>query len=214
MDVFAFRALERLAAVIIGGMAIYLGYRLFLAIQTGGEGKAEVSLPGDVTIMISRVGPGVFFALFGTIIVAASFYYAISYSETAQATPQGTTTVRQLSGIGPSAGTAAPERTAVANAAARDEEAVVAERLRLRQEIEFLNRAPDLLRPGLNDGQREEIARHLREIKLRLMQSVWGDDWGDPRAFRDWAENGPEPADGKGFREARGFYDAGEARAP
>src|SRR5918996_4726813 len=81
MDILLLRGLERLAVVLIGGMAIYLGYRLFLAVKAEASGEAKISLPGDVTVMVSRVGPGVFFALFGSIVVAASLYFSIRYSD-------------------------------------------------------------------------------------------------------------------------------------
>lgn len=216
MDMFAFRALERLVAVIIGGMAVYLGYRLFHAIPHGGDGEARVSLPGEVSIMISRVGPGVFFALFGTLVVAASLYYAIKYDETTRTSPDGVTYTRTLSGIGNAGGGALVRREAVATVeeVAADPQALELERIRLRQEIEFLNRIPHALSAELNEGQRQEAARHLREIKLRLMRSVWGSDWGDPEDFRIWAEGGPEPGDGEAFRRARILYAAGQEDAP
>ena len=72
------RGIERLVIVLIGGMAIYLGYRLFLAVKAEAEGEAKISLPHDVTVMVSRVGPGVFFALFGSMVVIASLYFSIA----------------------------------------------------------------------------------------------------------------------------------------
>ncbi len=213
MDMFAFRALERLVAVMIGGMAIYLGYRLFFTIESG-EGNARVSLPGDITIMISRVGPGVFFALFGTMVVAASFYYAIKYQEISQSAREGTV-IRELNGMGAAAEPAAHEGWAgTADASADAGQALQLDRVRLRQEVEFLNRVPGLLRPDMNEGQREEAARHLREIKLRLMLTVWASDWGNSGTFRIWAEGGPEPEDAETFREARVFYTSGEEDLP
>jgi hypothetical protein len=134
MDMFAFRALERLVAVMIGGMAIYLGYRLFFTID-GGAGNARVSLPGDVTIMISRVGPGVFFALFGTLVVAASFYYAIKYQEISQSARESTI-MRELNGIGAAAEPGVREGRDATDASADQGQALELEsnRLRLRQD--------------------------------------------------------------------------------
>jgi hypothetical protein len=83
------------------------------------------------------------------------------------------------------------------------------ERLRLRQEIEFLNRLPTLLGRGLSEGQRPAAARQVREIKLRLMTTVWGDDWADPKSFRLWAEGGGAAEDSDAFAAARAFYEAG-----
>jgi hypothetical protein len=202
MEILLMRGLERLAVVLIGGMAIYLGYRLFLAVKAEASGEAKISLPGDVTAMVSRVGPGVFFALFGSIVVATSLYFSIHYSDAERA----------YSGIGSSVA-GRPPASGPAIPAAADRMAPAADleldRVRLRQEIEFLNRLPALLGPGLSEGQRATAARHLREVKLRLMSTVWADDWSDPAAFRLWAEGGAEVTDGEAFRRARAFYEAG-----
>ena len=41
MDISILRLIERIVGVLIGGLAIYLGYRLFIKIpeQRGGDGK-------------------------------------------------------------------------------------------------------------------------------------------------------------------------------
>ena len=49
----------------------------------------------------------------------------------------------------------------------------------------------------------------MREIKLRLMASVWADDWSDPAKFRMWAEGGAAADDSDAFGSARTFYEAG-----
>jgi hypothetical protein len=198
MDILLLRGIERLAIVLIGGMAIYLGYRLFLAVRADAEGEAKITLPNDVTVMVSRVGPGVFFALFGSLVVVASLYFSIRYSDAERDVVYSGMT-------GSSAG--APAAGEVASAS--PDEALTLARLRLRQEIEFLNRLPALLGPGLGEGQRETAARHVREIKLRLMASVWADDWSDPAAFRLWAEGGAVAEDSEAFGSARAFYEAG-----
>lgn len=199
MDILLLRGIERLAIVLIGGMAIYLGYRLFLAVKAEAEGEARINLPHDVTVMVSRVGPGVFFALFGSIVVVASLYFSIRYSDADRA----------YSGMAPVTFSAAGEAGPAPAAAAPSGEALELARLRLRQEIEFLNRLPGLLDDGLNEGQRETAARHMREIKLRLMASVWADDWSDPDSFRLWAEGGAAAESDEAFGNARAFYLAG-----
>jgi hypothetical protein len=199
MEILLMRGLERLAVVLIGGMAIYLGYRLFLAVKADASGEARISLPGDVTVMVSRVGPGVFFALFGSIVVAASLYFSISYSD-----PERDIIYRGIAPAGRSAADAAITADHMASA-----ENLELDRVRLRQEIEFLNRLPALLGPGLGEGQRATAARHVREVKLRLMSTVWAGDWSDPAGFRLWAEGGAEVEDSEAFRRARAFYEAG-----
>jgi len=178
-------------------MAIYLGYRLFLAVKAEADGEAKITLPHDVTVMVSRVGPGVFFALFGSMVVVASLYFSIAYSDAE----------RSYSGMMPSPPAAAKAAPLVLAAPPR--EAQELERLRLRQEIGFLNRLPSLLGSGPSEGQRAAISRHVREIKLRLMASVWADDWTDPDKFRMWAEGGAAADDSDAFGSARAFYEAG-----
>lgn len=205
MDILLMRGIERFAIVLIGGMAIYLGYRLFLAVRAEAEGEARITLPHDVTVMVSRVGPGVFFALFGSVVVVASLYFSIRYSDADRDIV--------YSGMAPSLSAAGGAASAVPTAAAASDEALALARLRLRQEIEFLNRLPALLGPGLSEGQRETAARHVREIKLRLMATVWADDWSDPDSFRLWAEGGAAAEGGDAFGSARAFYEAGAAPA-
>src|SRR2546421_1153464 len=77
----AARHFERLLIVLGGGLSIYLGYRMFLAIPRAataaetGEGKLE--LPGGVSIYVTRVGPGVFFALFGAVILGLGLQHGL-----------------------------------------------------------------------------------------------------------------------------------------
>jgi hypothetical protein len=204
MDILLLRGVERLVIVLIGGMAIYLGYRLFLTVRAEAEGEAKITLPHDVTVMVSRVGPGVFFALFGSIVITASLYFSIRYSD-AERAYSGITdsqTGRPISAAAP----------AISPAAANPDEANEAlelARVRLRQEIEFLNRLPSLLGASLSEGQQATAERHLREIKLRLMTSVWADDWSEPSAFRLWAEGGAPAADDDAFERVRAYYEAG-----
>jgi hypothetical protein len=204
MDILLMRSIERLAIVLIGGLAIYLGYRLFLAVKAEAEGEAKITLPHDVTVMVSRVGPGVFFALFGSMVVIASLYFSISYSDAD----------RNVVYMAPAGQATGETAAAVTTASPLQGETLALERLRLRQEIEFLNRLPGLLGPGLSQGQRATAMRHVREIKLRLMASVWADDWADPAAFRLWAEDGAVAEDSDAFASARAFYLAGAEPGP
>jgi uncharacterized membrane protein YfcA len=76
------RLLERILSVVIGGLAIYLGYRLFLNVPEHRDSQGKVTLPWNTTVILSRVGPGVFFALFGAIVVSLSFVKPIDYDDT------------------------------------------------------------------------------------------------------------------------------------
>ncbi len=70
------RSIERLAGIFIGGLSIYFGYRLFLRLPERREGEGSIKLL-DASIVLSRIGPGVFFALFGAAVVALSLYKGV-----------------------------------------------------------------------------------------------------------------------------------------
>ena len=88
MDVETLRGLERLLVIAAGALAIFLGYRLFLRMPERREGEGKFELPGGISIYVSRVGPGVFFALFGAAILVWSVAQPFSYK--APAGPENT----------------------------------------------------------------------------------------------------------------------------
>jgi hypothetical protein len=71
------RHLERLVIALSGALAIWLGYRLFLNMPLAEKGTGKLQLPGGISIFISRVGPGVFFALFGAGVLAYGLHQAV-----------------------------------------------------------------------------------------------------------------------------------------
>src|SRR4051812_39391121 len=70
---FLTRMGERLLGVVIGGMSVYLGYSLFTKLPDKTDSSSKLILPGGISIWLSRVGPGLFFALFGAAIVLTAF---------------------------------------------------------------------------------------------------------------------------------------------
>jgi hypothetical protein len=74
MDVLLLRFFERITVVLISGMAIYLGFRLFLAVPELKDSDGKVELPWNISVVTTRVGPGVFFALFGIAAVSLALY--------------------------------------------------------------------------------------------------------------------------------------------
>jgi hypothetical protein len=61
------RSMERLIIVVIGGVSLWMGWQLFLRMQLE-EQQAEVTW-NNVSVKLQRVGPGIFFAAFGTILL-------------------------------------------------------------------------------------------------------------------------------------------------
>ena len=60
MDLLQLRVIERVLAVVVGGMSVYLGYRLFIKLPEQMDSSGKVVLPGGISVFVSRIGPGVF----------------------------------------------------------------------------------------------------------------------------------------------------------
>lgn len=76
------RHLERLVIALSGALTIWLGYRLVLSVPLAARGTGKLQLPGGISIFISRVGPGVFFALFGAGVLAYELHQAVQIAVT------------------------------------------------------------------------------------------------------------------------------------
>jgi hypothetical protein len=71
----------RAIITIAGAIAIYCGYRLFY-VATEKQGELNVKLGANHQLGLREVGPGVFFALFGAIILVVCLVYPMKYEET------------------------------------------------------------------------------------------------------------------------------------
>jgi len=183
MDPTTLRLTERILDVLIGGISIYLGYRLFLALPEKTDSNGKFVLPGNISVHLSRVGPGIFFALFGAIVVALSLHDSIQYRDPTM----------QFSGM--SLAASAPDRPP--NEVARG---------LLREDMALLNALPAALKTNLATEARVRIEQAIPRVKLALMKGAWGEDWGDMSAFERWVREGsvmPPPA---GLEKAAEYY--------
>lgn len=180
MDPLVLRFIERITAVLMGGLAIYLGYHLFLRVPEQKDSAGKVTLPWNISVVMSRIGPGVFFALFGVIAVGIALVRPL---EIGAAPLQGTNVHPSVRYIGD---------TATDDAAARADG-----RTFLRKQIAVLNTIPRELRPNIPEQDRDSIQRTIAKVKLALMKPLWGDSaegFGDPSEFEKWVlANEPEP---------------------
>jgi len=181
------RAAERLLLVLVGAMAVYLGYNLFRqmpnARKGANEGEGKIELPGGVSIFLTRIGPGVFFALFGFAVIGYSVTRPIQLNLPA---PSGTATGASASagggvsysGVGQrDPGLAA--RTPLAPIAGPEPEMVVAK----------LNGAYQDAQKRLNMVEALELAQVIRAAKFAVMLGRWKAEWGDRDAFERWARD-------------------------
>jgi hypothetical protein len=178
-----FRSIERIVAVAIGGVSIYLGYRLFIAVPLRRESEGKVVLPGDISIYLSKIGPGAFFALFGAIVVAVSFQQSITYREGFGKSPEESEQSQPASSKAASYigfGSADPANRALES-----------RRLQVEADIRFLETTlPQALKKDLRTESRTDVNVLVPRLKLALVHTVWDSQWGDFGRFRQWVETG------------------------
>ena len=188
-------AFQRILSILIGGMVIYFGYRLFLSLpgkrgRDGGSG--EFSLGGANKVKLSKVGPGVFFAVFGAGLIAYSFAKPMKVNipgaaQNAQSSPSAANA--------PSAGTGTVVAAGFSYVGAVSAPETDEDRTRMRnetqQDIIILNRALD----RANASDRPQVERAVVRAKVALMEPLWAEDWGELKDFRDWLAKGGTPPD-------------------
>jgi len=183
--VIIFRMVERILGVLIGAVLIYFGYRLFLGLATKrgrDRGGGEFSFAGGNKIKLSKVGPGVFFALFGAGLIVFSLLKPVSLTMSPDA----------------SKATASPKRGSIAASEFKFVGAVSVpetdtDRTRMRaqteQDIIALNRSLE----SADAARRAELERAVSRSKFALMEPLWAEDWGDIADFRDWLDKRGNP---------------------
>lgn len=181
--VIIFRMIERILGVLIGALLIYFGYRLFLSLGKRGRegGSGDFSFAGGNKIRLSKVGPGVFFALFGAGLIVFSLVRPVSLTTSRPVSkgPDSKEPVVAASDFKFVGAVSIPEND-------QDRERMRAE---TRQDVIALNRALDQANGSDHAGLQRAIAR----AKLALMEPLWAEDWGDPENFRNWLDKGGGP---------------------
>lgn len=183
-------AFQRILGIFIGGMLVYFGYRLFLSLPgkgSGDGGSGEFSLGRGNKVKLSKVGPGVFFAIFGAGLIAYSFANPMKVNIPAKA---ATTPTREgASKAGTTTVAAAGFSYIGAVSAPETDEDRARMRAETEQDIVVLNRTLQ----DANASERPQVERAIVKAKLALMEPLWADDWGELKDFRDWLAKGETP---------------------
>jgi hypothetical protein len=205
MEPLTLRALERIVGVLIGGFAIYLGYQLFVQLPTQMNSEGKFVLPGNISIYLSRVGPGVFFALFGTLVVAASFYFQLKIISPASG-------AQSLSPQDVSSGSIAVSYLA-ATEGISDRQALESARSRVLTDIRTLNQLHNHLTVdakrdtvGIKEDERTDIMVTIPRLKLTMLFTVWDKDWGDYAQFAKWVKTGAAGSPPQGTEKAAALF--------
>lgn len=179
MDVSILRGIERIFVVCFSGLAIYLGYRLFSQIPEKADAQGKVVLPGGISIYMTRVGPGAFFALFGLIVLALSLYFSVEIQK-------GGNTPANPANSSPHASSGEVYRGFGQQNKTADD--LSKERLSIRPDMYQLNNLMGLLRNDIKEPERGDVETLIKNIKLKMIYSVWSDDWGDYKLFKEWTD--------------------------
>lgn len=202
------RMAERLLGLLAGGLCVVLGYQLFIRLPEKSDSSGKVILPGGVSIWLSRVGPGIFFALFGVAIIAYSFASTVRISEQTavpvQASPGATTEAlassrREISAMS--------DRSARATREEREEQLGY-----LRLALANLNAAIDRLQRDTQPPERERLVAGLQGAKMLLLRGSWDTPWGDPARFQAWVNSGAVLPAPSGMDIPAGLYLTGQTR--
>lgn len=193
------RSIERYLALCIGAFSIYLGYSLFIKLAefsealSKSEGKFEVA---GIKIGLSHVGPGIFFALFGAVVVWLAVRMQMSYVR--REVPDATGEIAENPQIDQS-GTLNPSGASVAftylgaTEKVADHEAIEAARGRLLRDFRAIDKVSNTLSKAKKDtpvsmsqDDRMDFIISVPRIKEALMFTVWDSDWGDYAEFSAW----------------------------
>jgi hypothetical protein len=204
------RMAERMLGLLAGVLCVVLGYRLFVRLPEKTDSAGKVVLPGGISIWMSRVGPGCFFALFGAAIVAYSFTSTVKVSEerpVPSARPAG-------EGQSEALAMRKQEISAMTDRSARPVKSGAGDEglADLRTALANLNATIDRLQRDVAPPERERLVAGLQNAKLLLLRGAWSPAWGDPARFQSWINSGailPAPA---GMDEPAGLYLAGQTR--
>jgi hypothetical protein len=177
-ELIMLRATERLVAIIIGGMAIWFGYRLFLAVpDQAADGRAELTLAKNQRLLITRIGPGTFFALFGSAVVMASLLSAVSL-QTGQGDSYSAAGQRQLLEAESASVKSLPPIPSIN----------VAD---MMLSLAFLNELELELAGAGTEHQRRWREQRFRVARLAILGRGWQHSWGDFAEFELWLKQDP-----------------------
>lgn len=203
MEPLFLRALERIIGVLIGGFAIYLGYQLFMHLPTQMNSEGKVVLPGNISVYLSRVGPGAFFALFGTVVVAASFYFQLKASVPGQATISATEAS--------SGGVAYQYMTGTGGI--NDKQNMEAARSQRLSDIRTLNKLHARLSAQsqgdvvlITAEERTDLILAIPRFNLAMLSLSWEKNWGDYASFARWVKSGAGGRPPQGTEKAASLF--------
>jgi hypothetical protein len=142
-----------------------------------------------VSIYLSRIGPGIFFALFGSAILV----YALRPVEFDH---QQTVAAAASSPGAPPAAMQTVHHSGIGSASSPDLDQRQAERNNAVGTVFELKKIEDAVELALKGRAQEDAKAALEDAKVRIMRTVWDEEaWGPLGDFEAWRTAGmPQPA--------------------
>ncbi len=169
----AAHSVERIVAVLLGGLAVYYGFRLFMVVPVETRGDGKIELPG-ISVVLAKAGPGLFFAAFGALVVIISLLRPIKVG--GDAAYQGVTEA------------AVPRGETIRAVPQAQGPGMEQQLARIRLTVQTLNCMQRLSTLGAQALSVQDSDLAVRSAKLALLKSAWSDGaWGDYGAFEQWA---------------------------
>jgi hypothetical protein len=196
--------LERIIATLLGGFFAWLGYRLFLDVPTKQNSSGEFKLPTGIAIHLTRIGPGIFFALFGAAAICYSFYSQVTIrrSESRVQTTGDKTRASMAADPEKQKAQDSPDNsmrevntkdfTGISGASEAPPQDVLLRRNECKSYVKFLNDLSVHLDAKPDATELKDYKNYLPQIKLAVVKTVWYDDWGNRTAFENWVALGAE----------------------
>ncbi len=184
-EIMMLRMFERMLSVLIGGLSIYFGYRLFLLLPTQSNSSGKIELPG-FSVVLAKAGPGLFFAAFGSIFLYQSLTNPIDVNF-AKKQFIGAMQVQPIKNR-----TGPPENKTL------DQNFSLQKIERVRQAVQMLNCMALVATQGEKTILPEDVEEPVRDAKVALIETIWDKAaWGDKKTFREWStiEEGKLPSD-------------------
>lgn len=188
------RFFERITVVLIGGMAIYLGFRLFREVPKHRDSAGNLVLPWDISIKLTRVGPGIFFALFGVAVVTSALFRPL------EILPQSSGQMENKGGEG---------KLTYVNPLPDKRDSNADARVPLQKNLAALDHMWESLPKNLAEQDRDSFKQNIGEIKLKLLKPVWGtpeEGFGDFNIFELWVNAGEPNPPPDGMQGALALY--------
>jgi hypothetical protein len=164
----------------------------------------KLMLPGDISVYVSRVGPGVFFALFGTAVVLMSFISTLQIN-----TQKGSAIM--ASETPPNAGTSVSLSYVSGNVEtdrfSTDRATVQRDLVALRGLETALNDYVETGKgPRIESSKANTLLNTLQRVKRSLLLSVWDEKWGDSQRFSQWVQQGALSPPPTGLEDAAAMF--------